>query len=383
MDSATPTPTSINEMRFRLLINSMSDAVMTVESTGKISLYNAATLDLLNRNTSVEGHKLSGIIKLVDKDRKAVNINELLPSIKGALTSREYMLKMDDDKFDDDDEYINIYLNINPVYTGYGHTEERSYIVLLRDITKEKSLEEERDEFISVVSHELRTPIAIAEGNVGNAQFIAEKENANKTIQETLGVAHQQILFLSDLLNDLSTLSRAERGKLEVTLESIDIRHLLDDLLSTYLPDAAKKGLKLSVKHDKKLPKITNSELYVREILQNFITNAIKYTAEGKIEIIATPNGTHDVDVSIKDTGIGMSTHDLKHIFEKFYRSEDYRTRQSSGTGLGLYVTKKLIEMTHSTLDVQSKLNHGSTFTITLTSLSPEDQATKESSEAA
>ncbi len=371
---ATPAPAaSVNEMRFRLLINSMGDAVLAIEPDGKISLYNAATLDLLNQNTSVEGKSIDKVIPLFDQKKKAVNLAKLLPKIKGALNSRDYLLKLGD-------EFINVYINVNPVYTGYGQKSKRSYIVLLRDITKEKSLEEERDEFISVVSHELRTPIAIAEGNVSNAQFMAKKENASPMIQEGLTVAHEQIIFLSDLLNDLSTLSRAERGKLEVELETIDMRHLIDDLQATYMPDAAQKGLKLLVKHAEKLPKITSSELYVREILQNFITNALKYTQKGTVTIEAKPVDKDKVEVTIKDSGIGMSSHDVKHIFEKFYRSEDYRTRQSSGTGLGLYVTNKLIQLINVQLRVSSKLNHGSTFSVTIPSIAKAPQRSEDDS---
>ncbi len=373
MDGA-PTTTSINEMRFRLLINSMSDAVLALDANHRINLYNAATLDLLNRNTSVEGHTISSVITLKDKDKKAVSIPKLLEGTKGAFTSRDYLLKVEDD-------LINVYINISPVYTGYGHDEGRSYIVLIRDITKEKSLEEERDEFISVVSHELRTPVAIAEGNVSNAQFIAQKQGIDKTIIEAMTTAHSQILFLSDLLNDLSMLSRAERGNLEITLETLDIKHLVDELQTTYAPDAATHGLKLTVEHTGNLPKIKNSELYVREILQNFITNAIKYTREGAVTVRTKSAGGGKVEISVSDTGIGMSQHDLKHIFEKFYRSEDWRTRESSGTGLGLYVTHKLLEMTKAELSVASQLNKGSTFTIVLGSLTeaPKEKADEES----
>ena len=375
MDAAQPTATSINEMRFRLLINSMSDAVLALDADTTISLYNAATLDLLNRNTSVEGHKLGAVVSIYDKEQKHVTIPKLLSDMKGALVSRDYLLKVED-------SMINIYLNISPVNTGYGHKEGRSFIVLIRDITKEKSLEEERDEFISVVSHELRTPVAIAEGNVSNAQFTAKKEGASKPILEMLTTAHSQILFLSDLLNDLSMLSRAERGNLEITLETIDIKQLVNELQTTYAPDAAQHGLKLNVKHGEHLPKIKNSELYVREILQNFITNAIKYTREGSVEVTTKSAGKQSIEISIKDSGIGMSPHDLKHIFEKFYRSEDYRTRESSGTGLGLYVTRKLLEMTKAELNVASKLNEGSTFTIVLSSIE-ETASEDEQSDAA
>src|SRR5690606_26114325 len=116
---------------------------------------------------------------------------------------------------------------------------------LLRDITREKSLEEERDEFISVVSHELRTPIAIAEGNISNAEFIANKSNGDPAIKDALKQAHEQILFLSGMINDLATLSRAERGKLQIDTESINVYELIEELAKEYQPVAQKKGLEL------------------------------------------------------------------------------------------------------------------------------------------
>jgi two-component system phosphate regulon sensor histidine kinase PhoR len=101
----------------------------------------------------------------------------------------------------------------------------------------------------------------------------------------------------------------------------------------------------------------------VREILQNFITNAIKYTAEGSVMIkaVSDPKGAR---FAISDTGIGISKADQEKVFDKFFRSEDYRTRQAKGTGLGLYVTVKLTRLIHAEIELTSELNKGSTFTV-------------------
>src|SRR6185437_12926813 len=108
-------------------------------------------------------------LELYDKEGDQLNIHEFIENIKVPTTSREYLLHYDDGSV------ANLYLSVAPVYFGYGTREDRGYVLLLRDITHEKSLEEERDEFISVVSHELRTPIAIAEGNLSNARLIVDK----------------------------------------------------------------------------------------------------------------------------------------------------------------------------------------------------------------
>jgi signal transduction histidine kinase len=238
----------------------------------------------------------------------------------------------------------------------------------MRDITREKSLEEERDEFISVVSHELRTPIAIAEGNIGNAEYIVAKLKGNKGVKDALKQAHDQIMFLSGMINDLATLSRAERGKLTSEIEAINVHDLLQDLKKLYEPDAKKKSLDMHIKIDPHLELLYSTKLYVREVLQNFITNAIKYTEEGSITIGAEQK-TSGITFEISDTGIGISKGDQERVFDKFFRSEDYRTRANSGTGLGLYVTMKLARLINAEIDLESELNKGSTFSIYIPNL--------------
>ena len=107
------------------------------------------------------------------------------------------------------------------------------------------------------------------------------------------------------------------------------------------------------------------SRLYLEELLQNFITNAIKYTTQGSVTIIAR-SSAGKVMFSVKDTGIGISRSDQNKVFNKFYRSEDYRIRETGGTGLGLYVSTKLARKLHTTIELKSRLNHGSTFSFTL-----------------
>jgi signal transduction histidine kinase len=259
-------------------------------------------------------------------------------------------------------------LNVAPVNQGYGREGSGGYVLQLRDITREKSLEEERDEFISVVSHELRTPIAIAEGNISNAQFIVGKTADIKQIKQTLDDAHKQILFLSDMINDLATLSRAERGKLQVEVEAINAYDLVMELARVYGEQATAKGLDFKTELDPKLELLQSSRLYVREVLQNFITNAIKYTEKGHVTLGAKTTST-GVDFTVCDSGIGISKSDKEKIFDKFFRSEDYRTRQTNGTGLGLYVTMKLARLLHAEISVESQLNQGSTFTISVPNL--------------
>lgn len=346
----------LEHQRLTSLINSMADAVIAVDETTKVALYNAAALNLLDVNNIAEGTPISKLLHTFDKQHQAIDIKELVMGAKTPITNRDYLLGYKDGSF------INLYISIAPVRLGYGVKGQKGYVVLLRDISREKSLEEERDEFISVVSHELRTPIAIAEGNIGNAMFIAEKSTDINAVTESLKQAHTQVLFLADMINDLATLSRAERGVLKVRAEQINVKELLDELKSTYESQVTSKGLTLKINIDPKLEILNSSRLYVKEILQNLITNSIKYTSKGSVTIKAKaePKG---VKFQIIDTGIGISKSDQEKVFDKFFRSEDYRTRSANGTGLGLYVTMKLVRLLNAEIDLTSELNEGSTFT--------------------
>jgi PAS domain S-box-containing protein len=358
-----PQSAKIEHERLKSLINSMADGVIATDENTKILLYNGAALNILDLNSSMVGKHVTSVFKLIDANNQPVDARKLVLDTKTSTASRDYRLQYPSD------DTINLYLSIAPVHIGYGSDGQQGFVLLLRDITREKSLEEERDEFISVVSHELRTPIAIAEGNISNALFIAQKQMAdNKVVVDTLNQAHDQVTFLAGLINDLATLSRAERGKLNVEVESINTHELIEELYKNYTPEAEAKNLKLKNELDPNLELLQSSRLYVREILQNFITNAIKYTEKGSVTIGAKAK-TGGIEFYVRDTGIGISKSDKEKVFDKFFRSEDFRTRKNSGTGLGLYVTVKLSRLIHADIDLKSKLNKGSTFTIFIPNL--------------
>ncbi len=360
----TLTPTTIDKLsqqlereRLTSLINSMADAVVAVDKKARVRLYNGAALNIFNANMIPEDTALGDIFQPIDKNNQPFDVEAFVETCTSPQTNRDLRLKYSDGSI------INLYVSIAPVRLGYGDLGETGYVLLLRDITREKSLEEERDEFISVVSHELRTPITIAEGNLGNAEFIAEKSGDMATIKQALKEAHKQVLFLADMINDLSTLSRADRGKLQVEVEAINVHDLATELADDYASQAKAKGLEFKLELDPRLELLYSSKLYVQEILQNFITNAIKYTAKGSVTLKAVmdPQGAR---FAVQDTGIGISKGDRERVYDKFFRSEDFRTRQANGTGLGLYVTLKLARLIHAEMSLESELNQGSTFTI-------------------
>lgn len=353
---------SLQRDRINTLINNLADAVISIDEKGAVQVYNAAALNLLDTNANLIGRHINKIIEVQDKDGQPVNIFEDFKSNRGMTVRDDLLMNVDG-------ETIRLEVTSSPIRSSYSHTKKPSspdgYMLILRDVTKAKSLEEERDEFISVVSHELRTPITIAEGTISNVQLMVERSSLPPgTLERSLASAHEQVLFLSKMVNDLSTLSRAERGVADAP-EPINVRELLNSLYNEYAPQAEEKKLHFNLDATGKLGNVMTSRLYLHELLQNFITNSIKYTKEGSITLRVEHDGK-TIRFEVQDTGIGISKSDQMKIFNKFYRSEDYRTRETGGTGLGLYVAAKLAKKLNTTIEVKSRLNHGSSFSITL-----------------
>ena len=356
MDSVKLSNPSSDHDRLVSLINSVSDAVLAVDTDGIIQLCNGAALDIFDKNT-LAGKNIDEVIDLIDTNGKQVKASSVLKK-QLASSNRDLRVRYKDGST------INVEMTISKVRPSFGSV-GAGYVVLARDITQAISIEQEREEFISVASHELRTPIAIAEGNLGNALVLAQKTGVSESVINALSASHEQVLFLGYLINDLSMLSRAEGKQRFSEIKTISIKRLLQDLKQNYEDRATEKNLILTETDNTDGAEFKSNDLYIREILQNFITNAIKYSEKGSVDLVADRQGDQIV-FSVHDNGIGISTGDQQKLFSKFFRSEDDRVRGVSGTGLGLYICAKLAKLVEGKITVDSSLNAGSTFKLAL-----------------
>lgn len=345
------------------IINNMTDAVLSTDMNGIVRIYNAASLNLIDTNDSLNGKPIDKVLPLTDQDGNPV-------SIFSEFLKAKTTVKRDDVNFTfEDGEKIRLEITFSPIRSSYSRQQNAStrdgYIIIMRDVTKPKSLEEERDEFISVISHELRTPITIVEGTISNVQMMMDHPDVSQdTLKQAIVTAHDQVVFLANMVNDLSALSRAERGVGD-SVENIDVTELAHKMMDKYTREAGARGLQLNLDLAPGVGSVLTSRLYLEELLQNFITNSIKYTKQGSVTIqFSAVDG--QVKFAVSDTGIGISKTDQVKVFNKFYRSEDYRTRETGGTGLGLYVAAKLASKLGTKIQLTSRLNHGSTFSFTL-----------------
>jgi len=343
------------------LINSMSEAVLAVDDQGVISVFNAAALDLLDTNVEIAGQNIKDLLKLYDANKQPVDPMALAAQTRYLARRSDLILHFTED------DAICLEIDISRTALSYALDQKAGFTFILRDITEQKSLDEQKNIFISQVSHELRTPITVAEANVSMAQLLFAKPGAQQAaIGTALDKAHRQVIFLAEMVNDLSTLSRAERTDKPMEIETFNVAELLHELGSEFAPRAAEKHLEFKVIAPGSLPKLTTSRLYLTEILQNLMTNAIKYTQAGRVTVQATVKDRNELIILVADTGIGIAKSEQDKVFDKFWRSEDPLTRQTNGTGLGLYITNQLARRIGAAIDMESELKKGSVFSLKL-----------------
>jgi len=231
-------------------------------------------------------------------------------------------------------------------------------------ITELRQLDQLKSEFISTVSHELRTPLTSIGGYVkliraGDAGPVTDTQT------EFLSIVETNVDRLTSLINDVLDVERMESGKLRLLREPQDLRSVLRECRDSLLLMAQQKGLELRLKLPETVGPVMGERSRLIQIFNNLISNAIKYTNSGFVEIELEPKSFAAV-VRVRDSGIGMSTKEQEQLFEKFYRTDSGLASREKGTGLGLVITRGLVEAHGGTISVESETSQGSVFTVSL-----------------
>lgn len=245
---------------------------------------------------------------------------------------------------------------------------ERGMLFLLQDVTAIRRLENMRSEFVANVSHELKTPIAAVKGFAETLLSGGVKDE--ETARSFLQIIYDESERLNRLIGDILELSKIESKRSPLECSPVHLSTFFEMLSDTLDKVAEKKRISLHLDVPEELF-IEADEDKLKQIFLNLLSNSINYTLEGgsvrlKVTSVPTDDEPEKVIVAVSDTGIGIPKKDVPRIFERFYRVDKGRSRNSGGTGLGLSIVKHLVELHRGTVTVESELGIGSTFSVEL-----------------
>lgn len=355
------------------ILSAIEDGVVMVGRDKVIHLFNSAASKITGwPSQEAVGLDFHNVISLVNEKgepypKDAHPFDKALASSSTERDSKSWLATKNGKR-------LPISLIVSPIVEAKGSL-TNGVVGVFRDITAERQEEEQRSEFISTASHEMRTPLAAIDGYLAlalNEKISKVDANARKYLEKaTVATQHLSVLF-----RDLLTSSKAEDGRLASYPAVVELGEIVEQVAEAGRFHAKEKGLDLryimSTDNDVSGGKVIRPLYYtnvdpnrIREVLQNIIDNAIKYTPEGTVTVRLTGDSSV-AQIQIQDTGPGIPTEDLSHLFQKFYRVDNSMTRSVGGTGLGLFISKKIIELYSGRIWVESELGKGSTFFINL-----------------
>jgi len=385
-----------NQQQAEVLIESIADGIIVTNTDGKITLMNPAAAKMTEWKVGEAlGVDAPLVVKLTHEGGAELEEGE---NPFAEVLSKKQQVTQVFQLVGQEGKTIVISLAISPVILS-ADAKPIGAIAVMRDISNERAAEKQRGEFISTASHEMRTPVAAIEGYLALA-LNDKVSTVDSRARGYLEKAHSSTQHLGKLFQDLLTSSKAEDGRLSNHPSVVEMgafmQQLTDDLkfaaekkglLAEFVIGGAEETIDATTK-DASTQHLLKPLYYVhvdaermREVITNLFDNACKYTDSGKISIGLTGN-TEVVQLYIRDTGAGIPPDDIPHLFQKFYRVDNSATRTIGGTGLGLFICRKIVELYHGRIWVESAVGKGSTFFINLPRLSTQRAGELQSSEA-
>jgi two-component system, OmpR family, sensor histidine kinase ResE len=244
----------------------------------------------------------------------------------------------------------------------YNNKFIRGAVAVIRDMTEERKLDKLRIDFIANVSHELRTPISMMQGySEAIVDDIAESDEEKK---EMAKIIYDESLRMGRLVNELLDLARMESGNIQLTIDKIEFKPYINRIIRKFQGLAKEKDIHLHVDMNNEEDFIFIDPDRIEQVLTNLIDNAFRHTESGGSITVTERSDEKGMHIDVCDTGSGIPDEDLPFVFERFYKADKARTRGRSGTGLGLAIAKNIINAHKGQISVQSKLGHGTTFSV-------------------
>jgi len=338
------------------LLRGIMEGVLVVDARGRILMVNNALRQLLSLPPHVEDRTPLEIIRNAELERTLRQVLE-----DGENTILELTLPSPEGKTFE----VNV-VSISPSPEGMVKEDEgrRGVIAVFHDITRLKELEKIRRDFVANVSHELRTPLTTIKGY---AETLLEGALKEEVASQFVQVIKRHSDRLEKIVEDLLILSKIESKEFQLRMESFSASDLIGDVLDFIKEPLNKKKISVSVDEIPPTLLVYGDRQYLEQVFINILDNAIKYGHQrGRIIISGTERDQREVEISVKDDGIGIPKEDLLRVFERFYRVDKGRSHDLGGTGLGLSIVKHIVQAHGGRIWVESQLGEGSTFYFTL-----------------
>jgi len=392
-----PKGLSDTKLKFEVIINNIEDGVILIDDQQMIRLYNPGAAAIsgwkVDEATDIN---VKTVIKLANEKGQVISDDQtpFTQIFKTGQTIRDNKAII----INRDGTQVPVSLSVTPLLNDAK--EVTAAVAVFRDVSQERAEEQQRADFISTASHEMRTPVAAIEGYLALA-LNDKVSTIDARARDYLDKAHASTQHLGKLFQDLLTSAKAEDGRLVSHPTVFELGGFLEQLSNDLRFVAEKKGLFVEFIAGSANATINASKsaggervvrpLYyiyadqdrLREVITNLFDNAVKYTAEGKVSIGLTGD-ERVAQCYVRDTGPGIPTEDLPHLFQKFYRVDNSATRTIGGSGLGLFISRKIVELYNGRIWVESELGKGSTFYINFPRLSNQkaEELKKQSSNA-
>jgi two-component system sensor histidine kinase VicK len=336
--------------RLASILSNMSDGVIATDDSGKVIVMNRRAQEILALpHEQAMGKLISEVLE--------IEPGELQQKVTG--TDNSIMLQREGN----DGEVIKVKVNFSTIRRrGQDMT---GLIAVLHDVTEEEKMESSRREFVANVSHELRTPLTTIKSYLEALEdgALEDPELARRFIGVTRTESERMIRLVTDLLH----LSRFDSHQAIMMREPVEIETMLEEVVDRFSFQLQQRDISIGLHVEQGIPKVSCDPDQIDQVLDNLISNAIKYSyAGGRIDVEARQRDAEYVEISVKDTGIGIPPKHLDRIFDRFYRVDKARSRNMGGTGLGLSIAREIIRAHGGTIYLESEINKGTQVVFTL-----------------
>lgn len=342
--------------RMRVMINTLSDGVLTTDNQKRIALANPAFLKMIGcRKKSVIGLNVS---ELLTDSRMLDIIDQAIHQPEDTFSEITEEFTLPSSK-----EGSEICIGVRCIPFRDRLNRNLGSVTVFNDITALKKIDQLKSDFVSMVAHEIKSPLnsvlmqlkVVMDGLAGE---LTQKQT------EILKRSSDRIKSLTNLSTELLDLSKIESGLINQEREEINLVDLINNQITFYQEKATSQSLQLTMKKTKEKIWMLGNRINIEEVISNLISNAIRYSPDGGDILVWADEKKESVKIVVSDTGLGIPEKDIDHIFDRFFRSKNEKTRFINGTGLGLAIVKSIVEAHHGTIDVVNNEDKGTTFTV-------------------